>query len=662
MTNPFIALDVSSSPKKERVRIKKAWEKFVSGEKPALDIRSLTYQSWERSLQHGVHHMQTKAPLVLSENDILEYQSTDLLYSTLMPLLEKLKEAAIDANYLITFCNKNGEIVYLDGDAKVKNVAEKINFVAGTSWAEKDVGTNGMGTSLATGFPMQIFSSEHFCHSVHNWVCSAAPIKDPATNKILGAANITGIWDGVHPHSLSTVVSIAQSVEGKLLNRLKLEHFVLLEHFIDLSNQKSDYIIAVLDRGNNLVKASPEFYTNAWVNQNGKLTILDNGNTPLEPRRWEYKQGNTRWYFELVPYFSQGAIIGTVLYALPSNKKSYNKTRNVTKHTFSSLIGRSTAFTSLVEEARLISTLDLPVLIEGESGTGKELLAQSIHSSSKKAFGPFVAVNCSSIPKELAVSELFGYEEGAFTGGIKGGHKGKFQQAEGGTIFLDEIGDMPLDMQAILLRVLEEKEVIRLGGKQPVPINVRVIAATNRDLKKAAEKGEFRSDLYYRLNILSLQVPPLRERKEDIPLLINHLIHSVCKEIGRPPFQVESSDLDFLKDYNWPGNIRELKNLIYKMAVKVRGNLLTSAHLPREITDREKAVNCDKEPPLESVSEPPAASAASSLKQQELDTIIQVLNECNGNVTEASKQLGVHRSTIYRKMKGIKNKKYIIES
>lgn len=646
MKNPFIALDHSLSPIKERMRIEKAWEQFVAGQKTVEDIRSLTFQSWKRSLNHGVHPLHSIAPITLSEEVIAEYRARDLLYSTLDPLLVKLKEAAIDSGYLITFCNSNGEIFYIDGDDKIKREAEKMNFIAGTSWSEQHVGTNGMGTSLATGYPIQIFASEHFCKPVHNWVCSAAPIKDPATNKTLGAANITGIWKGVHPHSLSTVVSIALSIERELQNRLNLEHFFLLEYFMEMTNRKGNCIAAVIDRGYKVIKASPPFYENNWVNQNGNLTILDVSYLPMEPYRWELNGNKGKWAFEATPYYSQGAFIGFFVCATKTSRPLSKGAGNTVKHTFSSIIGQSEVILSLLKEAKLLSNLDLSVTIEGESGTGKELLAQSIHAASPRSSGPFVAVNCGAIPRELAESELFGYEEGAFTGGVKGGHKGKFLQADGGTIFLDEIGEMPLDLQTALLRVLEEKEITRLGGKQPIPINVRVIAATNRDLKRACELGEFRRDLYYRLSILSLQVPPLRNRKGDIPIILDHLIQKICAEIGRPLFNVSPDVLRVIEKYHWPGNVRELRNFIYKMAVRVKGQLMTMADLPEDFLS--KGISSPANESRLLIQSP--SKITSSLKQLERETILSVLEECNGNITKAAKKLGIHRSTIYRKL------------
>ncbi|MEH7249291.1 sigma-54-dependent Fis family transcriptional regulator [Neobacillus niacini] len=659
MRDSFISMDIFTNPKKERVRITNAWEQFITGEDLDSTVRNLTYQSWERSLKHGINPLHGMAPVILPKDKIQSTYPNNHIFEKILP---ELKNVAIDAGHLIVFCNNNGEIVYLDGDSALKRKAEKMNFIVGASWSESHIGTNAIGTALATGMPMQVFAGEHFCQPVHNWVCSAAPIRDPATKEILGAIDLTGAWNMVHPHSLSTVVSITQYIEGMLQKELDVERFILLEQYSNNSIKNKNSILAVIDRGNQVIQATPLFYENGWIGKNNHLIDLDNLTFTLgENARWESEKRDGKWKFELNPYFYQGKHIGAIVNAIAPSSQVPKV--NSTKHTFSSLIGESTKFKSFIKEARTLAGLDLPLLIEGESGTGKELLAQSIHSASQRSSGPFIAINCGAIPKDLADSELFGYEGGAFTGATKGGHSGKFQQAEGGTIFLDEIGEMSLNLQTTLLRVLEEGELVRIGGKHPIKLNIRVIAATNRDLKKATENGEFRLDLYYRLNILHLKVPSLHERSGDIPLLLDHLLKKVCRDLGRPPLTVDKKALEMIESYEWPGNVRELRNLAYKMAAKVQGNVITSMDLPEDLI-----VYCSRKQfgypaPIVSNQEnqslhptfhpheiTESAFNTSSLKDQEIQTILTVLNELNGNVSEAAKKLGIHRSTIYRKL------------
>ena len=261
---------------------------------------------------------------------------------------------------------------------------------------------------------------------------------------------------------------------------------------------------------------------------------------------------------------------------LELQKKGY-----VAKHSFESILGKSKLLKETKKIARKLARTDLPILIQGESGTGKELFASAIHTVSSRKLAPFLAINCSALPEELLESELFGYEEGAFTGARKGGKKGVFEQADGGTLFLDEIGDISMKLQARLLRVLQEWEIRRIGGNKNIPVNVRIIAATNKHLKEMIDHGEFREDLYHRLKILSLSLPPLRRRKEDIPLLVQHFIYGSHK----PKARIHPDTLMKLTNMNWNGNIRELKNTVSYMLAVSEGELITNADLPFDQLD-----------------------------------------------------------------------------
>jgi transcriptional regulator of acetoin/glycerol metabolism len=659
MKSPFISLNVNESPFDEKVRLSKVWENFLSGKELDLKVRSLTKQSWLRSLEHGINPTRGIAPFTLTEDKILEYKSSNYLYSIIKPIFSEFKDVSIDSGHLVVFSNKNGEIIDLEGDSLIKRAAERMNFTVGTSWLENNIGTNAIGTALASGSPMQVFACEHFCEPVHNWVCSAAPVRDPATNEIIGVIDLTGEWKLIHPHSLSTAISIAQSIEAKLLNILEFERYTLLNHYIEASIKCPNRVTAILDRGGKVIKANHLFYSNGWIGSNSNfITDLENVNL-IEEQRLKSKNSEG-WWFELIPFYCGDKLIGTVVQAISPRVSAKNSENNV-KYSFLNLIGKSKEFKSVISEARSMADLNLPILIEGESGTGKELFAQSIHAASSRSSGPFIAVNCGAIQKDLAESELFGYEEGTFTGGQKGGRAGKFQQAEGGTIFLDEIGEMPLNLQTILLRVLEEGEIVRLGGKKPIKLNVRVIAATNRDLKKDSEEGKFRLDLYYRLNILSLHIPPLCKRSEDIPLILEHLLKKVCWQMGRPQLRIDNEALQFLEQYEWPGNVRELRNFVYKMVVKVQDhNLITISDLPKEMLENKNNKQLDNNTPNHNLYSRDVQSLLTSqndannniqyLKDQELKTILKVLDEVKGNVQEAAKRLGIHRSTIYRKL------------
>ena len=300
-------------------------------------------------------------------------------------------------------------------------------------------------------------------------------------------------------------------------------------------------------------------------------------------------------------------------------------------YTFRDLLSKSPAMQAVFELARAAAKSGSTVLILGESGTGKDLLARAIHAESLRAAKPFVAVSCAALTETLLESELFGHERGAFTGATDR-HQGKFEAASGGTLFLDEIGDIGPKLQVDLLRVLEEKKVTRVGGTAAVPVDVRVIAATNRDLPKLIEQGAFRQDLYYRLNVIPLTLPPLRERKEDIPLLVSHLVERLAIEIGKPVEGISEEAMSHLLAHDWPGNVRELRNVLERAIVLASGSLLRPEHLG--VFD-----------------DGPGSKKPLSLEEVERRHIAAMLRQTGGNVSQAARVLDIDRATLYAKIR-----------
>lgn len=310
------------------------------------------------------------------------------------------------------------------------------------------------------------------------------------------------------------------------------------------------------------------------------------------------------------------------------------------RYTVDSLIGQSPVMVRLKETTRRVAQGPSTVLIRGESGTGKELLAHAIHTGSPRRNGPFIKVNCAAVPENLLESELFGYQEGAFTGAKKGGQVGKFEQADGGTIFLDEIGDMPLLMQAKLLRVLQEKEIERLGDSKPRQVDVRVVAATNCDLEELIKEGKFRDDLYYRLNVVSLYLPPLRERIEDLRPLVAHFIDKFNKEFGLNVSDLAPEVWELFHNYPWPGNVRELENIIERAFNLVEGPVISVASLPLYFQKYGKSKRLVAHKSLPAL-----------LEQVEKEAIQEALEATGGNKMQAAKALGISRAWLYKKMK-----------
>lgn len=317
---------------------------------------------------------------------------------------------------------------------------------------------------------------------------------------------------------------------------------------------------------------------------------------------------------------------------------------HVAKHTFDDITTVDDTMREVIARAQRFAATDSTVLISGETGTGKELFAQSIHNASRRRNGPFVAVNCAALPESLLESELFGYEEGAFTGSRKGGKPGLFELAHGGTIFLDEIGDMSMQIQARLLRVLEQREVMRLGGDKVLPVDVRVIAATHRDLKRAVNDGTFRADLFYRLNILTIALPPLRERTCDIPALAERFIAASCRNLGIPQKRLSSGAITALVSHTWPGNVRELRNVCERLAVGVES---------REIDEETVWKLLGRDDHATEITQPEGTVTVAiegGLRQIENEIMRQVLRKVGGDRTEAARLLGINRSTLWRRL------------
>jgi transcriptional regulator with PAS, ATPase and Fis domain len=310
------------------------------------------------------------------------------------------------------------------------------------------------------------------------------------------------------------------------------------------------------------------------------------------------------------------------------------------KYSWDTIIGNSLVMQHVKLMSSKAAKTDSNVLIIGESGTGKELFAHAIHNDSKRFDGPFVKINCAAIPKDLLESELFGYEEGAFTGAKKHGKIGKFELANGGTIFLDEIGDMPLDMQVKILRVLQEKEIERIGGNRTIPIDTRIIAATNRDLKERIREGEFREDLYYRLNVINIEVPPLRKRKEDVELITLKLMEKLSNNLGRYVSNITVEALESLKQYNWPGNIRELENVIERAINMTDNETIELQHLPAFMISE----------PCDELKDTPLVSLRTAVEEVEKSTIHNCLKVVGYNKLKAAKILGISRTSLYEKI------------
>lgn len=317
--NRLIALDTHACPKVENSKLQQEWEQFILGKNAKPTIRPLIYDSWQRCLEKGVSPFQSKTSVHLGPEQIEEYVSTDPFFRLLRPLLKKLRDVSTDSRQLIIFCDPSGNMVYLDGDVSLMLKAEDMNLVVGSSWSEKNAGTNAIGTALATGSPIQVFAGEHFCHEIQKWTCSAAPIRDPATQNILGIIDLTGLWTTNHPHFLSVVVSTARAAERLLRDQLKLERFRLCEYYQSIT-RPSNTPLLVLDRGCKVIQASSVLHDQGWIDSNGFLVGAPSISFPIMSRaHWEVEHRKGIWRFELIPYIYGGYPIGAIIQVIPSS-------------------------------------------------------------------------------------------------------------------------------------------------------------------------------------------------------------------------------------------------------------------------------------------------------------------------------------------------------
>ncbi|HZG72475.1 MAG TPA: sigma 54-interacting transcriptional regulator [Chondromyces sp.] len=395
-------------------------------------------------------------------------------------------------------------------------------------------------------------------------------------------------------------------------------------------------------------QAIGKFVTEVNPDQPGLSRVLSEKSVQLDQLR---KLGKRTAIINRAPIYLGGELIGAVSTVRDITElQQYEETMRrkmmqqglQAKWSLDQMVAKSKSMESLLSLARKYALTDSTVLLQGESGTGKEMLAQGIHLASRRKTGPFVAINCAALPENLLESELFGYEEGSFTGARKGGKPGLFELAHHGTIFLDEMGELPLVLQARLLRVLQEREVMRIGGNKVIPVDVRVIAATNRNLVDQMHKGLFREDLFFRLAILVLRIPPLRERKEDIAWLIEAFLRDWNKT---NTLKITEQDIRKLQSYSWPGNVRELRNFIE------RATVLLETGESIDLFDSNLWINAERQSMHK--TNIPLETMAPAMEETEEEYIKRVLKEEGGNMGRAAKRLGIHRSTLWRKLKSM---------
>jgi transcriptional regulator of acetoin/glycerol metabolism len=573
-----------------------------------------------------------------------------------LPVMDTLHEQIVNTHSMVVLTDANGLVLHAVGDDDFLEKADKVAIKPGANWSEQSKGTNAIGTAIAERMPTLVHGDEHYLHANHVLTCSAAPIFDYQGN-IIGVLDVTGDYRGYHKHTLALVRMSAQMIENQLFSAAFQNAATLHFHSRPELIGTLMEAIASFTPGGRFLSAN-----RAALSQLGLPLAALHSHTfsslfgmPLSAL-FDHHRSAAPEFLNLCLHNGLRVAaraelrLDAKLFAhtdAPAQEKAAAQSRpsRMARRT-TSLRALNTGDPKIADALEKVSKVlgrGIPLLVTGETGTGKDLLAQAIHHDSPHASGPFVAVNCASIPETLIESELFGYEDGAFTGARKNGSIGKILQANGGTLFLDEIGDMPLQLQARLLRVLQEQVVTPLGSSKSIPANFALICATNRNLRDLIAQRAFREDLYYRLNGLTIKLPPLRERS-DIDVLTKKLL---AAESNGPRYTVSPEALVLFKRHHWPGNIRQLANLL-RTASAMAGDdrEIRKEHLPDDFLEEVASVSTDAATP--SSDSMPLIGA--KLGDVEISIIRKTLEAHNGNVSAAARVLGISRNTIYRRL------------
>jgi transcriptional regulator with PAS, ATPase and Fis domain len=630
--------------------------------------------SHKRSQDLGVEKDREQPSQILSDQAFkLSRERNQRLISIAGPFVQLLHEFVAESGFIILLTDEKGFILEMAGHKEILQEIKPYNLIPGASMSEESTGANAISIALHENSAIQVTGEEHYIKVFHNWSCSAAPIHDERGNA-MGCLNISGYKDKVYPHILGLIVASVKAIEFHLKSsfseKRQKEAYSFVSQILNtlefgvLGTDIKGKIRRVNDITSKLLRLPAEQIENKnledFIADWPRLFARVKKNEIILDEEVQMNRFGVRDTFNMSVYpltGSDGIINGSVV-TLRDMKRVYKMVNKYTgmeaRYNFDDLIGESDEMKRIIEYCKNISDSPSTVLIQGESGTGKEVLAQSIHNYSSRRDNGFVALNCGAIPETLIESELFGYTEGAFTSAKKGGKPGKFELANGGTLFLDEIGEMSTDMQVKLLRALQERAITRVGGEKLIPVDVRIIAATNRNLLQEIKKGKFRQDLYYRLSVIPVYIPPLHKRREDIPMLINFFLNLKSVKLRKQLPDMDNRLFKKLVYYDWPGNVRELENFIEKY-VNLDGNLrLADEFLSADVhqaeygNEQETQSEYEQKPEDITVKDP---SSVVSLIELEKDAIQRAVEIYNRNMTKVAKALGISRNALYQKIK-----------
>jgi len=645
---------------------------------PAVGRPDVIAQAHARSLELGLRASETPDFHPLRRPALRELvDRNQSLYTHALPVMETLHAQIVDTQSMVLLTDNHGVILHSLGDSDFVEKANRVALCPGVSWAEADRGTNAIGTALVDGQPTVVHAGEHFLHANRILTCSCAPIADPF-GRTIGALDVSGDTRGFHKHTLALVRMSAQMIENHLFSNQFVD--AIRVHF----HARAEFIGTLFE---GLAAFAPD---GTFLSAN-RSALFQFGQPLAELQRQPFEALFGIAFARLLQQTTR-APGETVLLTLPSGVRVVARGEYTSARYAAPARGLDTSRAPLTGNAReaphtadpvplaTLETLDtgdeqvaailrrvaklrgrdIPILVLGKTGTGKEWLARAIHHDSPRRAAPFVALNCASLPDTLIEAELFGYEDGAFTGAKKRGSVGKIVQADGGTLFLDEIGDMPLAQQVRLMRVLQERTVVPLGGTRAIPVDLRIVCATHRNLRAMIEAGTFREDLYYRINGLVVTLPALRERT-DLRALVTRML-ALQPDGERLPRRVSAEVLERFTQCRWPGNLRQLANVLRTASIMAEGaQQIELDDLPEDFLQ-----DCADADAAQSVQSPltpadPGAAgdgraeartqgppASGKMEAWQATLIAQTLERLDGNVSAAARELGLARNTVYR--------------
>lgn len=631
--------------------IRVAWEAFLAdGHLPGGLPKHLT-ASWQRSKLLGIEAERTEAPLA-GEPEIFRHRAENAgLLAVAQPPLIRSGLLLSEAASMIVLTDARGFILETAGDRRVIEEGRRNHLETGGRWDETAIGTNAIGTALVASEPIVIHAAEHFCRDVQRWSCAATPLRHPSDGALLGVVDVSGPAASFNPQSLALAVAVGREIEEAIGHRVHIEHGILLRHYLSKRSIWLNNEILVVDRRGVLVHGATAMHRDFDADPTTLAEEVRRIVGRADPSAWE---GNWRRRFPRASVdvvHDNGVALGCLVVVHPVRGRASPPPQPATAGIesairFEQILGDSAAIETARTRARRLAMSLLPILIEGETGVGKELFARALKDAGRMSDGPFVPMNCGGMARDLIASELFGYVGGAFTGADEKGRIGKIEQAHGGVLCLDEIGEMPADLQSYLLRVLEDRIVYRIGSHEGRHVDIQLVSMTNRDLSVEVEAGRFRRDLFYRTAAARIRIPPLRERGDDILLLAERFAAAAAERLDRPAPRFSKEVLATFKAYRWPGNVRELRNVVDAMiALSMSEDSLTAADLPPELLAAQDPA--DSLPPLSATIGP---TQHGDLESAERSAILAQIDACHGNLTQAARRLGIARSTLYARL------------